>query len=72
MTYATFGRVPPIWPPLLMYIVSLTLFLRFTNKNLDRKRDVDDSSVLITLSEITSVRITSPDSVPLKSTSIKP
>ena len=71
MTYATFGRVPPIWPPLLMYIVSLTLFLRFTNKNLDRKSDVD-SSVLITLSEITSVKITSPDSVPLKSTSIKP
>jgi hypothetical protein len=70
MTHATFGRVPPIWPPLFMYIASLTLFLRFTNKNLDRKSDVD-SSVLITLSEITSVKITSPDSVPLKSTSIK-
>jgi hypothetical protein len=66
MTHATFGRVPPIWPPLCMYIVSLTLFLRFTNKNLDRKSDVD-SSVLITLSEITSVK----NSVPLKLTSIK-
>ena len=70
MTYATFGRLPPIGPPLFMYSVSLTLPLRFTDIHLDRKSDVD-SSVLITLSEITSVKITPPDSVSLISTLIR-
>ena len=70
MTHATFGRLPPIWPPLFMYSVSLTFSLRFAHKNLDRKRDTY-SSVLIDLTDITSIKITSPYSVSLRLTLIK-